>query len=312
MYPAILWWEACIIMAAQISAQDDRLGIACPVESLSAADAIESALRFEAMGYSTLWLGETVVGRDPFVMAALLLGNTRRVRVGICVANVWKREAATTINAARTLAGLFEHRLIFSIGVSHQKFVDRYGMLYEKPYQFMREYVARMKAAPFLGPPLKAQPPLLIAAQMPLMMKLAARETEGVFVTFAPPELTARARAVMGPDKLVYAIQAFALQTDPVKARAIGREYTGFYSRLPNYRNCLLAMGFNEDDFKDGGSDRLIDAIVAWGTPEQLRARLEAQFAAGADHVQVLPLSASAGTGAPDVDYEAAQILAPR
>jgi probable F420-dependent oxidoreductase len=299
-------------MTGQIIAQHDRLGIACPVESLSAAGAIESARRLEAMGYGTLWLGETVVGRDPFAMATLLISNTQRVRVGICVANVWKREPVTTINAARTLAGMFEGRFILSIGVSHQKFVDRYGMRYEKPYQFMREYVARMKAAPFLGPPLKEQPPLLIAAQMPLMMKLAARQTDGVFVTFAPPELTARARAVMGADRLVYAIQALALQTDPIKARAIGREYTGFYSRLPNYRNCLLAMGFNEDDFKDGGSDRLIDAIVAWGTPGQLRARLEAQFAAGADHVQVLPLSASAGTGAPEVDYAAAQILAPR
>ena len=288
----------------------DRLGVSCSVESLSAAQAIAAARKFEAMGYGTLWFGEAVVGRDPFAMAALLLANTERIRIGLCVANVWKRAAATTINAARTLAGLFEDRFILTIGVSHQKFVDRYGMHYEKPYQFMREYVAKMKAAPFLGPPLKQDPPVLIAAQRPLMMKLA-RQTDGVFVTFAPPELTAHARAAMGPDKMVCAIQAFVLQTDPARARAIGREYTAFYSRLPNYRDCLSSMGFGDDDFKDGGSDRLIDAIVAWGTREDLLKRLDEQFTAGASHIDVLPLSASAATGAPEVDDATARALAP-
>jgi probable F420-dependent oxidoreductase len=290
--------------------QSDRLGISCSVESMSGAEAVAAARKFETMGYGTLWFGEAVVGRDPFAMAALLLANTRRIKIGLCAANVWKREAATTINAARTLAGLFEDRFILTVGVSHQKFVDRYGMHYEKPYRFMREYVAKMKAAPFLGPKLAKEPTVLIAAQMPLMMKLA-RQTDGVFVTFAPPELTARARAAVGPDKMVCVIQAFVLETDPVKARAIGREYTAFYSRLPNYRDCLVSMGFGEADFNDGGSDRLIDAIVQWGTREQLLARLKAQFAAGASHIDVLPLSSSAPDGSPQVDDATARALAP-
>ncbi|SRR5579871_1212253 len=288
----------------------DRLGISCSVESLSGPEAIAAARKFEAMGYGTLWFGEAVVGRDPFAMAALLLAHTDRIKVGLCVANVWKREAPTTINAARTLAGLFPGRFILTVGVSHQKFVDRYGMHYENPYRFMREYVARMKAAPFLGPKLAAEPPLLIAAQRPLMMKLA-REVDGVFVTFAPPELTARARAAVGANKLVCAIQAFVLTTDPVRARTVGREYTAFYSRLPNYSDCLLSMGFTQEDFKNGGSDRLIDAIVAWGTRAQLLERLEAQFQAGADHIHVLPLSGSAQTGAPETDDATARALAP-
>lgn len=290
--------------------QSERLGISCSVESMSGAEAVAAARKFEAMGYGTLWFGELVIGRDPFAMAALLLANTRRIKIGLCVANVWKREAATTINAARTLAGLFEDRFILTVGVSHQKFVDRYGLHYEKPYQFMREYIGKMNAAPFLGPKLAKQPPVLIAAQRPLMMKLAC-QTDGVFVTFAPPELTARARAALGPDKLVCAIQAFVLQTDPTRAHTVGREYTAFYSRLPNYRECLTSMGFEEDDFKDGGSDRLIDAIVAWGTREQLLERLEAQFAAGASHIDVLPLSASAVDGSPLVEDATARALAP-
>jgi probable F420-dependent oxidoreductase len=220
----------------------DKLGITCSLESMSASEAIAAALKYEAMGYGTMWFGELVVGRDPFVMAALLLAHTARIRIGVTVANVWKREAAAMINAARTLAGLFEDRFILTIGVSHPQFVDRYGLHYEKPYQFMREYVSRMKTAPFLGPRLKHEPTVLIAAQRPLMMKLA-RETDGVFVTFAPPELTAHARAVVGPDKIVCAIQAFVLQTDAAKARVIGREYTSFYSRLPNYRDRLLTDG---------------------------------------------------------------------
>jgi probable F420-dependent oxidoreductase len=290
--------------------QSEKLGVACSVESLAGPEAVAAARKFEAMGYGTLWFGEAVVGRDPFAMAAFLLANTTRIRVGLCVANVWKREAAATINAARTLAGLFENRFILTIGVSHQKFVDRYGMHYEKPYRFMRDYVDKMKAAPFLGPPLPHQPTVLVAAQMPLMMKLA-RQTDGVFVTFAPPELTARARAAVGPGKMVCAIQAFLLQTDPVQARAVGREYIGFYSRLPNYRNCLLSMGFHEDDLKDGGSDWLVDSIVAWGTREQLLQRLEAQFAAGADHINVMPLSSRPTNIFPESDDATAYALAP-
>src|SRR5579885_1908184 len=105
-----------------------RLGIGCSVESLSAAEAIGMARKFEAMGYGTMWFGELVAGRDPFVMASLLLANTARIRIGLCVANVWKREAAAMINAARTLAGLYEDRFVLAVGVSHQKFVDLYGL----------------------------------------------------------------------------------------------------------------------------------------------------------------------------------------
>jgi probable F420-dependent oxidoreductase len=289
----------------------DKLGVSCPVETLSGPEAVAAARRMEALGYGTLWFGEAVVGRDPFAMAAYLLGHTERIKVAMGVANVWKREAAATINAARTLAGLFEDRFILCVGVSHQKFVDRYGMHYEKPYRFMREYLAKMKAAPFLGPKLKQEPPLLLAAQMPMMLKLA-RQTNGVMVTFAPPALTARAREAVGPQRLVCAIQAFTLHTDPVRARAIGRQYTAFYSRLPNYRECLLSMGFDEDDFTNGGSDRLIDAIVAWGSEEALHERLEAQFKAGADHVNVLALSdAETGSGHSQADEACLRVLAP-
>jgi alkanesulfonate monooxygenase SsuD/methylene tetrahydromethanopterin reductase-like flavin-dependent oxidoreductase (luciferase family) len=151
----------------------DKLGVSCSVEALSGPEAVAQVRRMEELGYSTFWIGELVVGRDPFAMAAYLLAHTERIKIGLCIANVWKREAATTINAARTLTGLFGDRFILTVGVSHQKFVDRYGMHYEKPYQFMREYLARMKAAPFLGPPLKAEPQVLVAAQMPMMMKLA-------------------------------------------------------------------------------------------------------------------------------------------
>ncbi len=287
----------------------DRMGVSCTVESMSGPDALALARKMEELGYGTFWIGEAVVGRDPFAMAAYLLGHTERIKVGLCVANVWKREAATTINAARTLAGLFDGRFILGVGVSHQKFVDRYGMHYEKPYQFMRDYLARMKAAPFLGPKPKHEPPVLLAAQMPLMLKLA-RQTDGVFVTFAPPELTAQARAAVGPDRRVCAIQAFTLHTDPARARAIGREYTAFYSRLPNYRNRLVAMGFGEEDFKDGGSDHLVDAIVAWGSEETLHERLEAQFKAGADHVNVVALG-EPQSGNSQADDACLRVLAP-
>ncbi len=132
------------------------------------------------------------------------------------------------------------------------------------------------------------------------MLHLAAAETAGVLTYFTPPEKTTQVRAIVGPDKLLCVEQAVLLEEDPTRARAAIREYMSFYLRIPHYATMLAALGFSAADFNHGGSDRLVDAIVAWGTPEKLQERIAAHYAAGATHVCILPLQAS-GDRAPDV-----------
>ena len=290
----------------------EKVGVVCPVENLSGPDAARIIAQAEKLGYGAFWIGELVVGRDPFAMASLLLSRTERIKLGLSVAIVWKRQPATMINAARTLAGLFDHRFILTIGASHKPFINRYGMHYEKPYKYMCDYVAAMKSAPFLGPRLTQEPPVLLAALMPKMLRLAA-ETDGAIITNGTPELTARVRAALGPNKQVYVIQKMLLETDAAKARAAGRGMFAFYTRLPNYANSIRSLGFDESDLAGGVSDRLVDALLAWGTEEKLRDALDAQFKAGADHVCILPLAiGDSRKGVPLLDQRTFEALAPR
>jgi len=290
----------------------NKIGVVCPVENLSAADSARMIRRAEELGYGAFWIGELVVGRDPFAMAAHLLGATARIKLGTCVAIIWKRQPATMMNAARTLAGLFDNRFILAMGTSHKPFINRYGMNYEQPYRYMRDYVSKMKSAPFLGPRPTREPPVLIAALMPRMLQLAA-ETDGVMVTNGTPELTARVRAAVGPGKSVYVIQKMLLETDAAKARAVGRAMFSFYTRLPNYANSIRTLGFSDEDLANGVSDRLVDALLAWGTEEKLHDALDAQFKAGADHIVILPLAVGdTAKGVPLIDERTFEAMAPR
>jgi len=152
--------------------------------------------------------------------------------------------------------------------------------------------------------------PLLLAALHPRMLKLAATEARGTHTYFVPPEHTAKARAAIGPNPWICAAQAVILETDANKARTAARAYMKTYvPRLPNYTNNLKALGWRDADFADGCSDRLVDAIVAWGSESTIRERIEAHLKAGATHVCILPLRAD---GAPTPDERAVEAFAPR
>ena len=127
----------------------------------------------------------------------------------------------------------------------------------------------------------------ILAALGPKMLELSATRANGSHPYFTTPEHTAIARETMGADALLAPEQMVVLETDPVEARRIARAGMKIYLGLPNYFNNLLRLGFTEDDRADGGSDRLVDAIVAWGTEEQIAARVAQHHAAGADHVCV-------------------------
>jgi len=259
-------------------------GIFGMTDALSGSELTSLARAVEELGYSSFWFPEAF-GRDPFAVAAHVLTATRSLIVGTGIANVWKREPVTMINAARTLSEMFSDRFILGVGISHGPLMSQVGIRYERPVAFMRDYLARMKTAPYAAPRPPADPPIVVAALMPKMLELAAAQTGGTYPVFVTPERTARMRAAIGPEKWLCVQQVAVHETDAAKARAIGRGVLGFYLQLPNYARTFRHHGFTEADLSDGGSDRLVDALVAWGDEASIRARVRAHYDAGATHV---------------------------
>ncbi len=157
----------------------------------------------------------------------------------------------------------------------------------------MVEYLDAMDDAAYAGPQLEHDPPVVLAALGPKMLALAAERTKGAHPYFVPVEHTRVARRALGPDPLLAPEQAVLLSTDPDEARAAARSHTKHYLRLPNYRNNLLRLGWSEQDTVDGGSNALVDAVVAWGDVDAVRTRVAEHFDAGADHVCVQVLNES-------------------
>jgi probable F420-dependent oxidoreductase len=285
------------------------LGVIHNLDFLTGAEATRFARTVEELGYGALWIGEVVAGRDPFALAAHLLSNTRRIVIGTTAANVWKREPLAMIGAGRTLAELYPDRFVLGVGVSHEFLLSRYRIHHEKPLTFMRDYLATMKSARYFGPPPAKDPPIMVAALFPRMTALANAETQGVFPNLATPEHTARIRTLISPDKWLCVTQVFVLETNPAKARQVGRTLLNDYIRFANYARNLKSLGFDDTDLTNGFSDRLVDAVVAWGSEEQIRERLAAHYAAGANHVGIQALRID---GTPGPDYNALKALAPR
>jgi probable F420-dependent oxidoreductase len=269
-----------------------RVGIwTFALELQPAAKAQEAAAEIESLGYRALWIPEAM-GREALTHAGLLLAGTKRLTIATGIANVWARDAMTMAAGQKTLDEAYPGRFLLGVGVSHAPLVEGMrGHRYEKPLSFMRRYLDAMDAAPFLAARPSQPSRRVIGALAPKMLSLAAQRADGAHPYFVPPEHTARAREIMGPGPLLAPEQAVVLETDPSAARAIARAHMELYLRLPNYTNNLRSLGFGDDDLRDGGSNRLVDAIVAWGDVDAIVARVRAHHAAGADHVciQVLP-----------------------
>jgi probable F420-dependent oxidoreductase len=269
-----------------------RLGIwTAALDAVPARQAQELAAELEELGYGAIWLPE-VAGRDVFVHLALLLSATKHVVGATGIANIWGRDAVAMAGAVKGLTEAFPERVLVGLGVSHQPLVEGLrGHNYDKPLTAMREYLERFDASPYSA--FRPTTPVrrVLAALGPKMLELSANRADGAHPYFTPPEHTAIARQTLGPEPLLCPEQAALLESDPDKARAIGRAYCAVYTRLPNYTNNLRRLGYTDEDFDNGGSDRLVDAIVAWGGVEEITARVGAHFDAGADHVcvQMLP-----------------------
>ena len=263
------------------------------LDVVPAARAQELAAEIEELGYGAVWIPE-VAGRDVFVHLALLLSATERLVGATGIANIWGRDAVTMVGAAKGLAEAFPERAVIGLGVSHQNLVEGLrGHNYDKPLSAMRAYLERMDASPYTA--LRPTTPMrrVLAALGPKMLQLAGERTDGAHPYFVPPEHTVVAREALGQAGLLCPEQAVLLESDPEKARTIGRQHTAIYVAQPNYANNLRRLGFGDEDFEGGGSDRLVDAIVAWGSIDDVVARVQAHLDAGADHVSVQALTAS-------------------
>lgn len=286
-----------------------HVGAWLPVFKLPSATAVRMAVRVEELGYGSVWVPEGPGSRDPFALSAIVLAATRRLAVGTGIASIWTRDAGAMSGSRFVVGEAFPGRFVAGIGVSHAPLVNARGRTYAKPLSAMREYLDGMDEAVRLNPDTKSDAPLLLAALRPGMLELARDRADGAHPYFVPPEHSEQARQVLGPGKLLVPEQAVVVETDPARAREIARRHMAYYLNLPNYTNNLRHLGYTDEDLADRGSDRLVDAIVAWGTPETVAKRVRAHLDAGADHVALQPLSA--GEFDPDHGLRQLELLAP-
>jgi probable F420-dependent oxidoreductase len=250
----------------------------------------------EKLGYDTLWYPESR-GYESFTIAAYMLSHTKTLKLGSSIASIYARDAFTSRRGMISLNQLYDNRFILGLGVSHLPMVEGIrGHVYEKPVPAMRAYLDAIAK----DEPGAADFPICIAALRPLMLKLASQKTRGALPYNMIPKHTVEAAKILGPNKWLAIEQKVTIETDPAKARALGREELSRYLVLDNYRNAWLGMGFTEADLSDGGSDTFIDQIVLWGNAAKVKAGLQAHFTAGATHVAIQPVHAVGDTAGRD------------
>ena len=268
-----------------------RVGIwTWTLDSQPMAVSQEAVAELESLGFGCVWIPEAV-GREPFAAAALLLSATKKIVVATGIASIHARSAATMQAGQKTLTQAFPERFLLGIGVSHSNMVKVFHKaVYDKPYTTMVEYLDVMDSGMFAAAPPTTPLHRVLAALGPKMVKLAGERADGAHPYFTTPDHTASAREILGDGPMLAPEQAVILETDPTKAREIARKFMTTYTRQPNYANNLLRGGFTAEDLKDANgaqSDRLVDAIVAWGSLETVAQRIKDHLDAGASHVSV-------------------------
>ncbi len=274
-----------------------RWGVWFSPNMLPLGELARLAEEVEGHGYDILWYPEAMA-YEAMSLGSYLLARTGKLTLGSGIANIYARDAAAAMQGHNTLNTLYEGRFILGLGVSHIPIVEgARGHNYGKPLSAMRAYLDAMYAAPVQIKAPKRQ--VVLAALGPKMLALSAELADGALPYNVTPEHTARARGIVGPGKAIYVEQKICLTQDAATARRVAGEQLARYMVLPNYRNCWLSLGFTEDDLSGSGSDRFLDAMVAWGTEAAIGDRLQAHFDAGADHVAIQPFD-PAGSASPD------------
>lgn len=245
----------------------------------------EVAAELEELGYNAIWFGENV-GRETVSQSAMVLGATQTMAVATGIQNIWARDPLTTLASQYSLSEAYPDRFLLGLGVSHARLSDNRGYTYHRPLKAMRDYLDAMDSHHDRYRAVKpTHTTRVLAALGPKMMALAAERADGAHPYFVPPEHTAQAREILGPNKLLAVEQAVVLESDPSEARRLARLHTRRYLPLTNYTNNLRRLGFTDSDFENEGSGKLIDAVVAWGGLDAVAERIQEHRDAGADHV---------------------------
>ena len=263
-----------------------RLGVWYSTDKLNAAQLADMMRVVEGAGYSAFWYPESR-GYESMSLAAYLLSKSSKLTIGSSIANIYARDSFTAQRAMVSLNNFYGGRFILGLGVSHIPMVEGLrGHRYDKPLGAMRAYLDGIHK----GLPAGEDAPVMVAALGPKMLALSAEKSMGAVPYNVTPAHTAKAAAILGPKKSLAVEQKVTLETDPVRARALGRKELSRYMVLPNYRNNWLREGFSEAELADGGSDRFIDSMVLWGDAATIKKGLRAHFEAGATHVCLQPV----------------------
>ena len=263
-----------------------RLGVWYSTDKLNGGQLADLVRVVESSGYAAFWYPESR-GYESMSLAAYLLSKSTRLTIGSSIANIYARDPFTAQRAMVSLNSLHAGRFILGLGVSHIPMVEGLrGHRYDKPLGAMRAYLDGIHK----GLPAGEEAPVMVAALGPKMLALSAEKSLGAVPYNVTPKHTAKAAAILGPKKALAVEQKVTLESDPARARALGRKELARYMVLPNYRNNWLREGFSEAELADGGSDRFIDAMVLWGDAATIKKGLRAHFEAGATHVCLQPV----------------------
>lgn len=254
------------------------------LDALSPQRSAEVAKEIESLGYSALWIPEAW-GRESFTHAGLLSSATSSLVIATGIANIWARDAVTSSNGAKTLTAAYDNRFVLGLGVSHEPLVSRLrGHDYQSPFSTMRDYLSAMDAAPMYAEEGTTRVARVLAALGPKMLELSATQADGAHPYLVTPEHTQLARGILG-DKFLGVEQAVVLGQTREEFLRRAHEYLEIYTGLDNYKNNWRRLGFSDEDFVRGGSDRLCDAMVVHGDEDVVLARVKDHLDAGADHV---------------------------
>lgn len=280
-----------------------ELGVILMTEQFRSAELVDVVNHLESQRYTSVWLPE-LFGREPIATAGYLLGRTSNIAIATGIANVYVRDAHATAQARHTLAELSDGRFMLGLGVSNVGLNKVRGHDWQQPLGKMRTYLDAMASVKVDAPAPSGPAPLYIAAHGPQLQKLGAERTDGIITYLMPPEHTRESRARIGAGPTLSAVAAFIAECDPVIARTKARAALRMYMQLDYYHREWRKLGFTESDFTNGGSDALIDALVAWGDAAALKRRVMAYETAGASRVIVMPLAIKTRTGLDTTVFE--------
>lgn len=239
----------------------------------------QQATEIEALGYGAVWVGGSPPAALSWVEPILQATTTLCVATGIV--NIWSAPAQRVAESFHRIEAAYPGRFLLGIGVGHAEMISEY----RKPYNALVEYLDRLDD---YGVPANRR---VVAALGPRVLGLSARRSAGAHPYLTTPEHTARARELIGPSAFLAPEHKVVLTTDSARARTVGRQALDMYFNLANYRNNWKRLGLTDDEVSRPGSDRLVDAVVAYGTPDAIAARLNEHLLAGADHVPIQVLT---------------------